>query len=104
MQEESWSARRGNLGITSYMWSKGIDRKKRMEHLGVTLDIYTPTRHRRIVDHMEYRTYRYSQFQSLLKKVPEFRVEEVFDFAYDINQPHEITEASEDVVFVLKRV
>ncbi len=27
MQEEGWSARRGNLVVNSYMWSKGIDRK-----------------------------------------------------------------------------
>lgn len=103
MEEESWSARRGNLAITSYMWSKGIDRRKRMEHLGVTLDIYTPTEHKRIVDHMEYRTYKHAQIRSLLKKVPAFEVAEVYDFAYDINQPHEITETSEDVVFVLKK-
>ena len=104
MEEESWSVRRGNLAITSYMWSKGIDRKKRMEHLGVTLDIYTPTTHQRIVDHMEYRTYKAAQFRSLLKKVPEFEVEAVYDFSYDIRKPHKITAESEDVVFLLKRV
>lgn len=104
MEEESWSVRRGNLGITSYMWSKGIDRRKRMEHLGVTLDIYTPTSHKRIVDHMEYRTYRNAQFQALLKKVPEFEVAEIYDFAYEIDNPHVITATSEDVVFVLRRV
>ena len=104
MEEESWSARRGNLAITSYMWSKGIDRRKRMEHLGVTLDIYTPTDHKRIVDHMEYRTYKRTQFQSLLKKVPALEVAEVYDFAYDIDKPHEITETSEDVVYVLRKI
>lgn len=103
MEEESWSARRGNLAITSYMWSKGIDRRKRMEHLGITLDIYTPTTHRRIVDHMDYRTYTSDQFHKLLKNVPEFEVAEVYDFSYDIDQPHEITASSEDVVFVLRR-
>lgn len=104
MEDESWSARRGNLAITSFMWSKGIDRRKRMEHLGVTLDIYTPTTHKRIEDHMEYRTYKHAQFQSLLRKVPELKLEEVYDFAYEIDQPHVITETSEDVVFVLKKV
>lgn len=103
MQEESWSARRGNLAITSYMWSKGVDRKKRMEHLGITLDIYTPTNHQRIVDHMDYRTYTHAQFRSLLKNVPEFEVAETYDFAYEINRPHQITANSEDVVFVLRR-
>jgi len=104
MEEESWSARRGNLAITSHMWTKGIDRRRRMELLGVTLDIYTPTSHRQIVDHMEYRTYKHTQFRSLLKKVPEFEVEEVYDFAYDINRPHKITAETEDCVFILKRV
>ena len=103
MQEESWSARRGNLAITSYMWSKGVDAKKRMEHLGITLDIYTPTSHQRIVDHMEYRTYTHAQFKSLLKKVPEFEIAEVYDFAYEIDRPHKITANSEDVVFILRK-
>lgn len=104
MEEESWSARRGNLGITSYMWSKGIDRRNRMEHLGVTLDIYTPTSHKRIEDHMEYRTYKHVQFKSLLKKVPAFELVETYDFGYDIDKPHEITTTSEDVVFVLRKL
>ncbi|MEQ9409381.1 MAG: class I SAM-dependent methyltransferase [Fuerstiella sp.] len=103
MEEESWSARRGNLAITSYMWSRGIDRRKRMEHLGITLDIYTPTSHRRIVDHMDYRTYKHAQFRSLLKKVPSLEIAEVYDFGYDINEPHTIEATSEDVVFVLRK-
>ena len=104
MEEESWSARRGNLAITSYMWSKGIDRRNRQEHRGITLDIYTPTAHRRIVDHMDYRTYKHAQFKSLLKKVPEFEIAEVYDFSYAIDHPHRITGTSEDVVIVLRKV
>ncbi len=104
MEEESWSARRGNLAITSYMWSKGIDRKRRMELLGITLDIYTPTNHQRIVDHMDYRTYKHAQFKSLMKKVPEFEIAATYDFSYDITKPHEITTTTEDVVFILKKV
>lgn len=104
VEEESWVARRGNLTITSHMWSKGIDTKKRMEHLGITLDIYTPTKHERIVDHMDYRTYTRAQFKALLKKVPEFEIEETYDFAYEIDEPHVLQADSEDVVYILKRV
>ncbi len=104
MEEESWSARRGNLAITSYMWSKGINKKTRLEGLGITLDIYTPTQHRRIVDHMDYRTYTKRQFHSLLKKVPEFEVAAVYDFAYDIENPLEVDETTEDVVYILRKV
>ncbi len=103
-EEESWSAQRGNLGITSYMWSKGIDKKTRLEGLGITLDIYTPTQHRRIVDHMDYRTYTSRQFKSLLKKVPEFQIEETYDFAFDVNQPVTIDGETEDVVYILRKV
>lgn len=103
MQEECWSSRRGNLVVNSYMWSKGIDRRTRIEHLGMNIDVYTPTKHLQIEDHMEYRTYRREQFASLLRKVPELEVAETYDFSYDIRRPIEITARSEDVVFVLRR-
>lgn len=103
MQEESWSARRGNLVINSHMWSKGIDRKKRLEHLGLNIDVFTPTKRMRIVDHMEYRTYKKAQFQSLVKSVPELEIAETYDFSYNIRQPHVVTGMTEDVVFVLRR-
>ncbi len=102
--EESWSARRGNLVVNSYMWSKEIDRRKRNERLGMVLDIYTPTRHLRIVDEMNYRTYTRQQFRRLLDRVGLFRVEACYDFGYDIDLPVTIGPRTEDVVFVLKRL
>lgn len=103
MQEEGWSARRGNLVVNSYMWSKKIDRKNRMEHLGLHVDVFTPTQRIRIVDHMEYRTYKYGQFLSLLKTVPQLEIAETYDFSYNIRQPQVVDGRTEDVVFVLKR-
>lgn len=103
MQEESWSARRGNLVVNSYMWSKGIDRRTRIEHLGLNIDVYTPSKHLKIEDHMEYRTYRQEQFASLLRRIPELEIAETYDFSYDIRRPIEVTARSEDVVFVLRR-
>ncbi len=103
MQEESWSARKGNLVVNSYMWSKGVDRKKRLEHLGLHVDVFTPTKRMRIVDHMEYRTYKHAQFLSLVKSVPQLEIAETYDFSYDIRNPHVVTGRTEDVVFVLKK-
>jgi len=74
-----------------------------MEHLGMILDVYTPTKHMQIEDHMEYRTYTQRQFKSLVKKVPELKVAEVYDFAYDVNQTVEIKPTTEDVVFILQK-
>jgi SAM-dependent methyltransferase len=104
MQEESWSARKGNLVVNSYMWSKGIDRKTRLEHLGLHVDVFTPTKRLRIVDHMEYRTYKVAEFRSLLAKVPSLEIAETYDFAYNIQKPHVINGRSEDVVFILRKV
>jgi hypothetical protein len=103
MQEEAWSARRGNLVVNSYMWSKGIDRKTRLEHLGLHVDVFTPTKRLRIVDHMEYRTYKHAEFLSLVKRVRGLEIAETYDFGYNIKKPCSVNGRSEDVVFVLRR-
>jgi len=103
VDQESWSARRGNLMVVSNMWTKGIDLKKRQEYLGMTFDVYTLTKHFRIEDSMSYRTYKATQMRKLLSTVPEFEVVETFDFAYDLNDPVSIDSTTEDVVFVLRK-
>ncbi|MDA1013038.1 MAG: class I SAM-dependent methyltransferase [Planctomycetota bacterium] len=102
-EDEAWSARRGNLQVNSYMWSKGIDKKARIEHLGMYFDVFTPTRQFRLVDHMEYRTYTKRQFQNLIRKVPELQIEETYDFTYRIDTPIVVDGSTEDVVFILKK-
>ena len=101
MEEEAWTSRRGNLQVNSFMWSKRIER--RQEILGMTLDVYTPTSHRRIEDEMHYRTYTAAQFAALLRKEPRWEVAAVHDFAYDLEEPVEIGPQTEDVVYVLRR-
>lgn len=103
METEAWTARRGNLQVNSYMWSKELDLKNRNERLGMTLDIYTPTSHRRIVDEMNYRTYTARQFRRLLSRCPELETVAVHDFCYEIDQTVTIGPATEDVVFVLRK-
>jgi len=103
VDEESWSARRGNLSVISHMWSKGIDLKKRNEDLGMTFDIYTPTRQFRLVDHMNYRTYTSQQMNRLLAKVPQLELIETYDFVYEVDEPIRIGPKTEDVIFVLRK-
>jgi SAM-dependent methyltransferase len=102
-EEESWSARRGNLVINSHMWSRGIDKRRRMESLGLTLDVYTPTRHLKIRDDMFYRTYNKRQMESLIASVPDWEIAETYDFAYEIDQPIQVDAKTEDVVYILRR-
>jgi len=102
-EDEAWSARRGNLSVNSYMWTKKRDLRVRNEELGMTFDVYTPTRHFRIEDEMHYRIYTAPQFKTLLAGVPELEVVETYDFQYDIDQPFAIDAEAEDVVFVLRK-
>lgn len=103
MENESWVARRGNLQVNSHMWCKELDMKGRNEKLGMTLDIYTPTSHRRILDEMNYRTYTAGQMQSLLNRVPELEIAAVHDFCYEMETLVEIDNTSEDVVYILRK-
>ena len=73
------------------------------EDLGLNIDVFTPTKRMRIVDHMEYRTYKHSQFRSLVQSVPQLEIAETYDFSYNIRQPHVVSGTTEDVVFVLRR-
>ncbi|MCA9229224.1 MAG: class I SAM-dependent methyltransferase [Planctomycetales bacterium] len=103
MQEESWSARRGNLAVMSRLWVTDCDLKKRRESVGMSFDVYTPTRQFRIKDEIQFRTYTYFQLDKLLKAIPEFDLTAVYDFGYDVDQPIEVGPATEDVVYILRK-
>lgn len=101
--EESWTARRGHLGVNSRMWSIEVDRRRRTELVGFTFDVYTPTRQFRLVDQFTFRTYNATQFRRLLDRVGELEWIESYDFSYDLDEPAEIDDQTEDVVFVLRK-
>ncbi|QEG33363.1 class I SAM-dependent methyltransferase [Bythopirellula goksoeyrii] len=103
MQEESWSARRGNLAVLSRLWVTACDRRRRREEVGMSFDVYTPTKQFRIEDQVVFRTYSAQQMKSLLASVPEFEVTQVYDFGYDIQQPITVGPETEDVVYVLRK-
>jgi SAM-dependent methyltransferase len=102
--EEAWSARRGQLSISTQMWPIEKDAKKRIEHFGIRFDIYTPTESMRINDVLSLRSYTLKQFQSLLKSVQDYwQPVEFFDFAYDISRPTRLDSTTQDVVAILVR-
>lgn len=103
MQEESWSARRGNLAVLSRLWVTNCDRRRRREEVGMSFDVYTPTKQFRIEDQVVFRTYSARQMNALLASIPEFEVTQVYDFGYDIEDPITIGPETEDVVYVLRK-
>jgi SAM-dependent methyltransferase len=102
-EEEAWSARRGNLQINTQMWPRDKDPKARIERYNLRFDVYRPTGSIRIDDCLVLRSYTWKQFASMIKKVPEWEIEEAYDFSYDATEPIEIDDATEDVVYILKR-
>ena len=103
MEEESWSARRGNLGVATSLKTVSRDMKARREVFIMTCHIYTPTTQSRIDEEMVFRTYTADQMERLLRRVPGWTVAATYDFRHDIRRPIEIDAETEDVVYVLKR-
>lgn len=102
-EEESWSARRGHLCVNTHMYTTHRDLKKRVERFSMSYYVHTPTKAFRLADEIEFRTYTWRQLQNLLKKVPQWKVAAVYDFAYDLDEPIDIYPETEDAVFVLQR-
>ena len=103
VDEESWSARRGHLSVLTHMWTESRDSKTRTDRFGIQFDIYTPTRQFRINDVLSMRSYNREQFLRMIENEGSWRIEQTFDFRYDVNKPIELDETSEDVVFVLRK-
>ncbi len=101
--EESWAARRGHLSVLSHMWSIDLDRRKRMETVGMSFDVYTPSKTFRLVDQTGFRTYTAKQMEELLGRVPQFEIAAIHDFAYNLDLPLKIDSSTEDVIYVLRK-
>jgi SAM-dependent methyltransferase len=99
---ESWSARRGQLSINTYMWPIEKNSRKRLEKFGIRFDVYKPTESLRIEDALELRSYTAKQFQRLLASVPEWQVSAWYDFRYDVDKPIAVDAETEDTVVILK--
>ena len=102
--EESWSARRGQLSINTHMWPIEKNKRKRLERFGIRFDVYKPTESFRIEDVLELRSYTAKQFQSLIDSANDvWELVEYFDFTYDASQPIQLKPTTEDIVAILRR-
>jgi len=103
LEEESWSAQRGNLCVNTRLWTTSRDLKAREEHVRMRYDVYTPSRGFRIEDTAVFRTYTRRQVLDLLRSMKDLELVATHDFAYDIDARLKIDDATEDVVFVLRK-
>lgn len=104
--EESWSARKGQLSISTQMWPISKDSKKRLECFGIRFDIYKPTGEvLRIDDVLRLRSYTLKQYRTLVRSVADYwSPVDYFDFAYDIDSPLRLDGSTQDILTVFKRI
>ena len=103
LSEETWSARRGHLAITTHLQTFDLDLRRRAERCMMRMDVYTPRNTFKIVDELVFRTYTKAQLKSLLAAVPELELAAVFDFSYNLDDPIEIQATTQDVVLMLRK-
>jgi len=101
--EEHWTNRDGDVEVTTTLEVVESCREKRLETLLFHLQVQDGDQKLRLKAEYPYRIYNPAQFRSLLKKVPEFEICEVYDFNYDIDDPMPFDDEISDAVFVLRK-
>lgn len=100
---ERWTAQRGATRVTVTLRVTSADRKRRLEQVRLIMLVRDGGREQRFVSEFPLRMYTARQFRSLLAKVPELEVCDVFDFWYEIDQPRKLDDEITDTVVVLRR-
>jgi len=103
-ETESWSARRGHLAINTHMWTNHRDTQKRVERFGIRFDVHRPSGSFRICDELVLRSYTPTQMARLIRSSGCWETIATHDFAYDIGDPIDVDGATEDVVYVMRRI
>ena len=100
---ERWTIKHRNTRVTTTIRVLDFSRRRRIETVRFSLKVTTPTKAVRLSTDHQLRIYRADQFQSLLRSVPAFKLLDVFDFCYDINEPLTLNDELGDAVFVLQK-
>ena len=101
---ERWVARHGQVSVHVTLDAFDACRRKRTETLRFSMRINGSSKAKTITTDYRMRIYTAAQMKSLLAKVREFELVEVFDFFYEIDAPQPLDDRLGDAVFLLKRV
>ncbi|MEW4455326.1 methyltransferase domain-containing protein [Bremerella sp. JC817] len=100
---ERWTAQHGKTKITTTLKVVRFSRQERREILRFNLHVRKGDEVLRLKTEYPYRLYTGEEFRSLLRKVPELQIREVYDFWYDIDDPVPFDHEISDAVFVLQK-
>jgi len=100
---ERWTTRSGNTTVTCTLRVLNASRKRRIENLRISLLARSLRRAIRIRHDFAFRMYTANQFRKLLATVAEWKLVDVYDFWYDIDEPLELNNDITDTLFVLQK-
>lgn len=103
--EEEWSVTEGDTTINMQLVVEGCDRSTRLETLQFTMLVQNPAGEPlgEFKSGYRMRTYEAEHMRSLLTKVPNLKLLDVYDFWYDIEEPLELSDELGDTVFILQK-
>ena len=101
---EKWQAKHDDARIYYTLTVAESDEETRVEKLRMTMLVKRPTESFKLIDHLHLRVYDAKNLKSLIKKVPELKLRNVFDFWYDIEHPLKLDNEICDTVLVLQKV
>jgi SAM-dependent methyltransferase len=104
--DEEWSVTQGDVTVNMRLDAFDCDRELRLETLRFQMEVLDPGHPQALQFASDYRMriYEADQMLSLLAKVPEFTLLDVYDFWYDIDEPQMFSDEMGDTVFVLQRM
>ncbi len=100
---ERWTLQHRRTRLTTTFRVLNFDRRRRLEIVRFSLRVRSPRQDLRLRSDHTLRIYRADQMRSLLKKVPDLRLRDVFDFCYDIQEPLRLDDRLGDAVLVLQK-
>jgi SAM-dependent methyltransferase len=100
---ERWSARQDRTRVAVTLRVLASDRRRRIETLRASMRVRGPGRDFSVRTDFPFRLYTARQFRRLLASVPDFKLRDLYDFWYKIDQPLELSDALSDSVFILQK-
>jgi SAM-dependent methyltransferase len=100
---ERWTAKHQDTQVTVTLRVLSANRKLRRERIRLSMLVRNKKGETRMKSEFDLRMYTPAQFRSLLRKVPEFELCDVFDFWYEIDRPLKLNDEITDTVVVLRK-
>jgi SAM-dependent methyltransferase len=100
---ERWRTSQGKTQISTDLRVIATDRRRRIERLQVSLRVRRGEKLWRFRGQFDFRLYTAPQFRKLLASVHAFKLCDVYDFWYEIDEPLKLDNEISDTVFILKK-